>query len=94
VLLKLESQTIEQPLIEALVEIELDEHGGAVLIRPRDVPLQLGLKPFYALDNPGAEVVQRGAREFFAKLESEEKEFSPFIGETFEPVLRLATSQL
>jgi very-short-patch-repair endonuclease len=93
-LLKLEDQTIEQPLIEALVEIELDEHGGAVLIRPRDVPLQLGLKPFYALDNPGAEVIQRGAREFFAKLEREEKEFSPFIGETFEPVLRLATSQL
>jgi very-short-patch-repair endonuclease len=93
-LLKLEDQTIEQPLIEALVEIELDEHGGAVLIRPRDVPLQLWLKPFYALDNPGAEVIQRGAREFFAKLEREEKEFSPFIGETFEPVLRLATSQL
>ena len=91
---KFDDRTIEQPLIEALVEMEIDEHSGAVCIRPREVPLQLGLSPFYAIDSPGAETVQRNAREFFAKLEREDREFSPFIRETFEPVLRGASQYL
>lgn len=93
-LLNLEEQTIEHPLIEALVEMELDEHNGAILIRPREVPLQIGLKPFHAVNNPGADTVQKGAREFFSRLEREEQDFSPFIRETFEPILRLAALHL
>lgn len=91
---KFDDRTIEQPLIEALVEIAIDEQSGAVCIRPREVPLQLGLSPFYAIDSPGAETVQRSAREFFVKLEQEDREFSPFIRETFELVLRAASRHL
>ena len=93
-LLKLEEQTIEQPLIEALIEIELNEHSGAILVRPREVPVQIGLKPFHAVNNPGADIVQGGAREFFSRLEREDKDFSPFVRETFESVLRLAALRL
>jgi very-short-patch-repair endonuclease/Cdc6-like AAA superfamily ATPase len=94
-LLKLEEQTIEQPLIEVLVELELDERNGAILVRPREIPVQIGLKPFYAVKNPGADTVQGGAREFFSRLEEGgNKDFSPFLRETFEPVLRLAALHL
>jgi hypothetical protein len=93
-LLKLEEETIEQPLVEALVELELDEHNGAILVRPREVPLQIGLKPFHAVNNLGADTVQGDAREFFSRLEREDKDFSPFVSETFEPVLRLAALHL
>src|SRR5262249_52267742 len=93
-LLKLEGHVIEQPLLEASVEIELDERNGAILMRPREVPLQIGLKPFYDVNNPGAETVQRSAREFLLRLEREDKDFSPFVRESFEPVLRHAALHL
>ena len=93
-LLKLEDQTIEQPLVEALVELELDEDNGAILVRPREVPLQIGLRPFHAVNTPGADTVVGGAREFFSQLEREDKDFSPFVSETFAPVLRLAALHL
>jgi very-short-patch-repair endonuclease len=91
---KPDGPTIEHPLIEALVEIELEERTGAVLVRPRHVPPQLGLKPFHALNNDGADLVERLARDHFSRLEREDKDFSPFIRETFEPVLRQGAAQL
>jgi hypothetical protein len=50
---KADSPTIEHPLIEALVEIELEEHIDSILVRPRNVSPQLGLQPFHALHNDG-----------------------------------------
>lgn len=86
--------TIEHPLIEALVELELEERTSAILVRPRNVPPQLRLQPFYALHNDGADLVERLAREHFSRLDRDDKDFSPFNRETFEPVLRQGVAQL
>lgn len=93
-LLELEEQTVEQPLMEALVELELDKLNGAILVRPREVPVQIGLKPFYAVNNPGADTVQRVIREFLSGLEGDDKEFSPFLRGTFDSTLRSAALHL
>jgi hypothetical protein len=41
-----------------------------------------------------ADLIERLAREHFSRLEREEKDCSPFIRETFEPVLRQGAAQL
>jgi len=86
-------QVIDHPLVEQLVEIEIDSGDGSIVIRPRGTQPQLALKPFFALDNPGAETVLNFARDFFANF-TEDEELSPFLPDTFTPVLRRAASHL
>ncbi|MFX0199561.1 MAG: AAA domain-containing protein, partial [Candidatus Hodarchaeota archaeon] len=84
---------VDHALVEQLVEIEIDSGDGSIAIRPRGTEPQLALKPFFALDNPGAETVLNFAREFFPNF-SEDEELSPFLPDTFTPVLRQAASHL
>ena len=86
-------KVIDHPLIEQLVEIEIDSEDGSIVIRPRGTQPQLALRPFFALDNPGAETVLSFARGFFANF-AEDEELSPFFPDTFTQVLRQATSHL
>lgn len=90
---KTSGHVIDHPLIEQLVEIEIDPGDGSIAIRPRGTQPQLALRPFFALDNPGAESVLSFTRDFFANF-TEDEELSPFLPVTFTPVLRQATSQL
>jgi hypothetical protein len=52
----------------------------------------MALKPFAAMENPGTDLVARFAREHFAKLPPDQ-ELSPFVKETFTPILRYACAQ-
>lgn len=88
---KLPPQELDHPLVEQLVELELDE-AGAIQVRPRGVDPILALKPFTAMSNPGTDLVARFAREHFAKMPPE-RELSPFDRETFAPILRYACAQ-
>ncbi len=88
---KLPPQELGHPIVEQLVELELDE-AGAIQVRPRGVDPILALKPFTAMSNPGTDLVARFAREHFAKLPPE-RELSPFERETFTPILRYACAQ-
>jgi len=88
---KLPPHELDHPLVEQLVELELDE-AGAILIRPRGVDPILALKPFTAMENAGTDLVARFAREHFAKL-APERELSPFERETYTPILRYACAQ-
>jgi len=87
------AHTIDHPLVEQLVEIEIDSEDGSIIIRPRGTQPQLALGPFFALNNPGAETVLSFARDFFSNFK-EDVELSPFLPDTFTPVLRLASSHL
>lgn len=83
---------LDHPLVEQLVELELDE-AGAILIRPRGLDALIALKPFTAMENPSTDLVARFAREYFTKFASE-RDLSPFEKDTYTPVLRYACAQL
>lgn len=89
---KLPPHELDHPIVEQLVELDLDD-AGAIQIRPRGVDPILALKPFTATNNPGTDLVARFTREHFAKL-SLERDLSPFERETFTPILRYACAQL
>jgi hypothetical protein len=89
---KLPPHELDHPLVEQLVELELDS-AGAILIRPRDLDPIIALKPFVAMENPSADLVARFAREHFVKL-ALERDLSPFEKDTYTPVLRYACAQL
>jgi very-short-patch-repair endonuclease len=89
---KVPPNELDHPLVEQLVELELDG-ASAILVRPRGVDPIVALKPFTATENPGTDMVMRFAREHFAKLGAD-RELSPFDKETFVPVLRYACGQL
>ena len=88
---KVPPNELDHPLVEQLVELELDE-AGAILVRPRGLDPIIALKPFAAMENPGTDLVARFAREHFAKLPPDQ-ELSPFAKETFTPILRYACAQ-
>jgi very-short-patch-repair endonuclease len=89
---KLPPNELDHPLVEQLVELEVDS-ASAILIRPRGLDPIMALKPFAATENPGTDLVMRFAREHVTKLEPE-RELSPFQNETFSPILRYACAQL
>ncbi len=89
---KLPPHELDHPLVEQLVELELDG-AGAIYIRPRDLDPIIALKPFVAMENPSTDLVARFAREHFAKI-AVERDLSPFEKDTYAPVLRYACAQL
>ncbi len=90
---KVQGTEIDHPLIEQLVELDLESRDGAIRIRPRAVEPQLALRPFFELDNDGAPQVREFGKEFLAQA-AEEKEVSPFRPDTFAPIMRQAATQL
>jgi len=86
-----EGHKIDYPLLEKAVEIEIDENDGSLLIRPRNIEPSLAINAYFALDNPGIEALSRFNKKHFEEL-SEGVEFSPYIHESFEPVLRQASA--
>jgi hypothetical protein len=89
---KMPPNELDHPLVEQLVELEIDD-AGAILIRPRALDPIVALKPFEAMENPSTDLVARFAREHFAKL-APEHDLSPFEKDTYTPVLRYACAQL
>ena len=88
-----EGHKIDHPLLEKTVEIEIDKTDGSLLIRPRNIKPSLAINAYFALENPGIEALLRFNKKHFEEL-SEGVEFSPYIHESFEPVLRQASAQL
>ena len=88
---KVPPNQLDHPISEQLVELELDE-AGAILVRPRGLDTIMALKPFDAMENPATDLVRRFAREHFAKLPTDQ-ELSPFVKETFTPILHYACAQ-
>jgi transcription elongation GreA/GreB family factor/very-short-patch-repair endonuclease len=84
---------IDHPLLEQLVELDIESHDGAIRIRPRAVDPQLALRSFFELDNDGALLVREFGKEFLARA-VDDKELSPFRNDTFAPILRQAATQL
>lgn len=90
---RVKGREIDHPLIEQLVELHISTDDGAMTIRPRSADPQLALKPYFALEVPGVDIVLNYGREFLANSTAEQ-ELSPYIRSTFEPLLRQAVTQL
>jgi very-short-patch-repair endonuclease len=89
------SGRIDVPLIEAMVELDLDEADSAIVVRPRQQPPRVNLRPFVALEISGASGVQRDAeRRLTALMSDPDGGFDPFDGSTFDDVLRLCQARL
>ncbi|MCG8561716.1 MAG: AAA family ATPase, partial [Hyphomicrobiales bacterium] len=88
-----DGRRIDHPIVEQLVEIEVDTVSGRLAIRPRSAEPAAPLKPFFEIECPSVDQVHTFAKAFLNGL-PEEQDLSPFVGETFEPVLRQASSHL
>ena len=88
-----EGHKINHPLLEKPIEIEVDRKEGAILIRPRNIDPTLAVGPYFALEIPGVDALLRFEKKHFSEM-SEDVEFSPYIHEGFEPLLRQASTHL
>jgi very-short-patch-repair endonuclease len=87
-------ERINIPLIEQLVEIELEEKGN-LMVRPRQAQPQLALRPFHASEIEGSKGVQRDVGEQLERiLDDPDRGFSPFEKRSFESILRACSARL
>ncbi|MBF0202763.1 MAG: AAA family ATPase [Desulfamplus sp.] len=88
-----ERHEINYPLIEKSIEIEVDRKDGSILVHPRNIEPTIAVGAFFALENPGVDALLRFGKKHFSEM-SEDVEFSPYIHESFEPLLRQASTHL
>lgn len=88
-----DSRTIDHPIVEQLVEISMDTVSGRLDLRPRSAEPAAPLKPFFEIECSGIDQVHTFAKSFLSEL-PEDRDLSPFVGETFEPILRQVSSRL
>ncbi len=88
-----EGHTINHPLIEKSIEIEVDKKDGSILVLPRNTDPTIAIDAYFALKNPGVDALLRFGKKYFSEM-SEDIEFSPYIHESFEPLLRQASTHL
>ncbi len=92
---KVENERVSLPLIEQLVEIEMEEDTGTLLVRPRQSTPRLVLQAFHALEIDGSKGAQRDVGEQFDRVvDDPDRGFSPFDRVTFESVLRACAARL
>ncbi|MDQ1268702.1 MAG: hypothetical protein QG618_6, partial [Thermodesulfobacteriota bacterium] len=88
-----EGHDIDHALIEKPIEIEINREVCSILIHPSNIEPILAVDSFSALDTPGVNTLIRFGKKHFSEL-SEDVEFSPYVHESFEPILRQASTYL
>jgi hypothetical protein len=85
---------IDLPLIERLVELEVVENPESeVRIRPRGAGAIVNLKPFESVAAGRMPVALDSAQRVLEAIEND-GEISPFVRDSFEPILNVVCSQL
>lgn len=87
------SETIDMPIFEQLLDIEV-EANAAITLRPRDLPPTLSLKPYLQIEVPGADKLQNELQQAVATVLKGETEFSPFSPAGWEHILATAAARL
>jgi hypothetical protein len=92
---KHEDLGIDFPVVERLVELEVVEkaEGAEVRIRPRSIGAIVNLKPFEPVSPGGTRLALDSARRILEAIEND-GELSPFVRDSFEPILNVVCSQL
>ncbi|MFC3692159.1 AAA domain-containing protein [Chenggangzhangella methanolivorans] len=82
------------PVLEQLVDVELEE-DGSLSVMPRQASPVLNLKAFHALDVEGSKAFARDAAEQLQRvIDDPDILFSPFTKKTFETILKSAAARL
>jgi very-short-patch-repair endonuclease/transcription elongation GreA/GreB family factor len=90
-----DASLIDLPLLERLVEIEIDERAaGLIRIRPRQADATINLRPYEELKLDGVPLALNSARRALAISAEDGDGVSPFLRETFEPILRACQAQI
>ena len=89
-----DGRLIDRPLLEVRVDVEIDDmRGGLIRVRPTTAEPSFDLKPYEELGCNGlpqlSELIRRELRRV-----AENGGLSPFVSETFEPILSPAASRL
>ena len=87
-----ETRTVERPLVDCAVEIELGE-DGRLTVRPTGAEPRVDLKPYEEMGCEGLGQLEAAVRAHLARAEAEDG-LSPFRPDSFEPLLRLAAARL
>jgi very-short-patch-repair endonuclease len=87
---------IDLPILIRSVEIQiLEDQKAEIVVRPRASASQIELRAFQPLAPAHYNMAEDSARRALKSIETSEPEgVSPFRSETFEPVLKLCSSQL
>ena len=85
-------QLINIPLIEKLIDINIDNKSGAIELYPRVIEQKIQLNPFIHLENKGVDNVINFAKKFYN--DTNDIIFSPFESDTYEEVIRQAATHL
>ena len=90
----IQNTRLNVPVVEQLVEIELQE-DGSLHIRPRQTAPQTTLKPFHVLEIEGSKAVQHDiGQQLERTVEDPDIGFSPFDKRSFEKILRACAARL
>jgi hypothetical protein len=91
---KRDGHDMDLPVLERLIEIEvLETQGAEIRIRPRSVGAIASLRGFELLSAGGAQLALESALRKLDMIERE-GEVSPFVLDSFEPILTVIHSQL
>ena len=82
------------PIIQQLVDLELDPETAAIRIRPREKNPEICLDPFIAMEMSGVEQVVNAAKAHFEQNDREDRFLSPFGPYSFSPILTSAAAHL
>jgi very-short-patch-repair endonuclease len=86
---------VNAPVIEAIVELELDPEDGAIIVRARQQAPRLALRPFDMLEIEGVGTLYREASAQLERLYNDpDVGFSPYERVGYEMVLRMCQSRL
>ena len=88
-----QDKKIEMPIIEQEVEIEIVSEGD-LLIRPRNKPMELSLKPYLELEVPNSANLQSKLVELLEKTKKQDEDISPLSFTAIKPILQTAASEL
>jgi hypothetical protein len=89
------AESIDVPMIECGVEIEIADTNADITIRPRGGISRVELRPFEKPAGSRFALAEDAARRCMRSLEGPDSEgISPFRQESFEPILKICGSQL
>lgn len=90
---KKDGHVIEMPIVEQSIDLDV-EHGGDIVMLPREISPSLSLKPFLQIEIPGSDRLQATLQGLLRQIIFGDAPIDPAHMETIESILSTAAAQL